>query len=71
MIRRINPRYFIWIGFGLLVLGVVIPLLIILQILVSTFFWNFLAYICQVLGLLLGIAGIAFISVNRRSKKDH
>jgi hypothetical protein len=69
MIRNIDPRYFILIGFILLLLGFILPMLMILQVIESTYFLNFFAYGCQVLGMLLGIAGIAYLSVQARRKK--
>ncbi len=39
--------------------GVVLPFLMVLRLLTSTFGLNFLAFICQVGGLFLGLIGLA------------
>jgi hypothetical protein len=67
---KTNPKNFIYIGFVLLLLGVALPMLMILQILESTYFLNFFAYACQIVGLTLGIIGIAYISAKNRNKKQ-
>ncbi|MCS7283004.1 MAG: hypothetical protein RMK65_07610 [Anaerolineae bacterium] len=54
-----SPWIPIGIGAFLVVLGVVLPLLMVLRVVPSTFFLNFLAYIASVLGLFLGIWGAA------------
>jgi hypothetical protein len=55
---RQNPKLILIIAFVLLLLGVIFPLLIILKMLPSTFFLNFLAYGFSVVGLFLGTLGI-------------
>jgi hypothetical protein len=71
MIRRLNPKYFITIGLVLLVTGVVLPILMVMQILESTFFLNFFSYIASVLGLMLGVIGIAYKGAEwRRNRKQ-
>ncbi len=45
----------------MMVLGIVIPLLMVLQIIESTFFLNFLAFALSVGGLFLGIIGVATV----------
>lgn len=54
-----HPLKLIVIGFVLLVIGVLLPFLIILQVLESTFFLNFVAYLSSVSGLFLGVIGAA------------
>jgi hypothetical protein len=46
--------YFL-IGFVLVLLGAVLPFLMVLQVLKSTFFLNFLSYGATVSGILLGV----------------
>ncbi len=60
------------VGFILVLMGVVLPLLIVIQVLPSTFFLNFLAYIASVVGLFLGIIGISerFVITHRRDPRD-
>ena len=67
--RTINPRNLFIIGFILLFLGLIIPVLMVLQIIKSTFFLNFFAYASSVLGLLLGIVSSAYMVVRSRKKK--
>ncbi len=47
------------LGFLLVLLGAVLPFLIVLQFVPSTFFLNFLAYGSSVAGLFLGVIGVA------------
>ncbi len=46
-------------GFVLMLLGVVLPFLMVLHILESTFFMNFFSYTASLVGLILGISGAA------------
>lgn len=58
---RINPLLIILIGFGLLIVGVVLPYLMLpsINVIKSNFPLNFLAYAAQTSGLFLGIIGAA------------
>lgn len=56
-------------GFVGVVLGVLLPFLIILKILPSTYFWNFLAYAVSVAGLVLGVVGAAWQTRIDRAKR--
>jgi len=53
------PQYVICvlIGFVLVVLGAVLPFLMVMQILKSTFFLNFFSYGATVAGIFLGLIG--------------
>lgn len=53
------PRRFIIIAFFMLLAGAILPFLIIIGLLESTFLLNFATYIISVVGLFLGIIGIA------------
>jgi hypothetical protein len=64
-----NPLYFILAGFFLVVIGFVLPFLMVLQVIQSTFFLNFLAYAASFSGLLLGIIGSAFYTAARRKNR--
>jgi hypothetical protein len=66
---KINPTQFIIIGLILVVLGFVLPMLMVMHILESTFFLNFFSYGASVLGLILGVAGSAYIVVKNKKKK--
>ena len=54
-----SPFKIILIGFALAVLGAVVPFLMVLHILKSTFFLNFFSYAASLAGLILGIIGAA------------
>jgi hypothetical protein len=57
--KRPGPVGLILIGLFLSVMGVVLPLLMVIHVVTSTFFLNFLAYGAMVTGLFLGIIGAA------------
>ena len=56
---RLSPVQLILIGFILSAMGVVLPLLMVIHVIQSTFFINFVSYIASVVGLFLGIIGAA------------
>jgi hypothetical protein len=47
------------IGFCLVIIGWVLPLLMVMQVIQATFFLCFLAYIASLVGLFLGMIGTA------------
>ena len=55
-----DPRLIFVIGFVLVLLGAVLPWLMVLHIVKSTFFLNFLAAGASVAGLVLGVIGTAY-----------
>ena len=59
MIER-DPRLIFVIGFVLVLFGAVIPWLMVLHVVKSTFFLNFLAAGASVAGLVLGVIGTAY-----------
>jgi hypothetical protein len=60
-----NARILILLGLFLVVMGVVLPFLMVIKILESTFFLNFFSYAAQVSGVILGILGLAMQQVDR------
>ena len=54
-----TPWKIILVGFILVLLGAVLPLLMVLQILRSTYFLNFFSYAATTCGLALGVIGAA------------
>jgi hypothetical protein len=52
-----RPWNLIFLGFLLSLLGVGLPLLIVIHIVPSTFFLNFLSFIASMTGLIAGIVG--------------
>ena len=55
-----KPRLLIVIGFFMMVLGILFPLFMLMHILESTFFMNFLSYILSLVGMILGIIGVVY-----------
>jgi hypothetical protein len=68
MMMEWDPRVLLGVALFLLLIGVLLPLLEVLQILESTFFWNFLAFGASFLGLMLGIIGSVSYMVRRKGK---
>ncbi len=66
--KMFNSRRLLWLGFILVLLGFVIPFLIVIKILPSTFFLNFFAFGASVAGLYLGIIGASGLYVERKHK---
>lgn len=58
----------ILLGFLLCLSGVVLPFLMVIRVLESTFFLNFLSYTASILGLFLGIIGAAYYVRENRQK---
>lgn len=59
------------VGFILVLAGAVIPFLIVLGFVESTFLLNFLAYGASVLGIFLGVIGVAtYVGEKRRKDED-
>ncbi len=52
-----RPWNLILIGFILSLMGVILPFLMVMHTLASTFFLNFFSYISSLTGLILGIIG--------------
>jgi hypothetical protein len=63
-----HTAIYILIGFVLVVLGAVLPFLMVMHILESTFFLNFLAYGASITGLFLGFIGATMYVNERRGK---
>ena len=61
-----SPRLLLGLGIFLMLLGIVIPFLMVIQVLESTFFLNFFSWASSVAGLALGTIGFATWSRNRR-----
>jgi heme/copper-type cytochrome/quinol oxidase subunit 4 len=61
-----NPLKLIVIGFVLLIIGVVLPFLIVINLVESTLFLNFVAVACSIAGLTTGFMGITQYFRSRR-----
>ena len=62
-----SPRLLLSLGVFLLLLGVVLPFLMVMRVLESTFFLNFFSWGASVTGLALGTIGFALYV---RTKRD-
>jgi hypothetical protein len=56
------------VGGGMMLVSIILPLLMILQVLESTFFLNFLAYGLSVAGMVIGFIGMVSIVKIRRDR---
>jgi hypothetical protein len=61
-----SPHFLLSLGVTLMLLGIVLPFLMVIQVLESTFFLNFFAWGASVAGLSLGTIGFALWSRGRR-----
>lgn len=65
-----SGRKIILIGFFGVLLGAGLPFAILLGLLPSTFFLNFLAFFVSVAGIFLGMIGISFVNERRQYEDD-
>ncbi len=70
MMQSWNPWKIIGLGFILVLLGMLIPLLIVIQVIQSTFILNFLAFTASMAGMIIGFIGMTFIVRIGRGKSD-
>ena len=61
-----SPRFLLFLGLILMLLGIVLPFLMVIKVLESTFFLNFFSWGLSVAGLALGTIGFAMYSRGRR-----
>ena len=61
-----SPRFLLILGVILMLLGIILPFLMVIKVLESTFFLNFFAWGASVTGLALGTIGFAMRSRGRR-----
>lgn len=64
--KPLPPALMLWLAFALVFSGWLIPILIVLKFLPSTFLLNFLAYGASMAGVLMGVAGVALYNRARR-----
>ena len=61
-----NPRLLLSLGLLLMLLGILLPFLMVIHVVESTFFLNFFSWGASVAGLALGTVGFAlYAKVNR------
>jgi len=65
-----HPKSLFIIATLLMIFGVVMPFLMVLKLVESTFFLNFLSYGSQVSGLFLGIISMAAYRVTQKKRDD-
>lgn len=53
----LRPKTLILVGFVLVVVGFVLPFLMVMQAVESTFFLNFISYAASITGMVLGMIG--------------
>ena len=61
-----SPRLLLGLGLVLMLLGIILPFLMVIRVLESTFFLNFFSWGASVAGLALGTIGFATWSKGRR-----
>lgn len=61
-----HPRLLLTLGLVLMLLGMILPLLMVMRMIESTFFLNFFAWGVSVSGLFLGFIGVATWSKMRK-----
>jgi len=65
-----HPERLVVVAVGMMLFGCIAPFLMVAHVLESTFFLNFLSYTLSVLGLFLGITGVALLRVRQRKNDD-
>jgi hypothetical protein len=61
-----SPRFLLSFGIVLMLLGVVLPFLMVIHVLASTFFLNFFSWGASVAGLAFGTIGFAMSTWERK-----
>ena len=61
-----HPRFLLGLGLFLMLLGIILPFLMVIQVLESTFFLNFFSWACSVIGLALGMIGMTWMVGHRK-----
>jgi hypothetical protein len=61
-----SPGFLLGLGVLLMLLGIVLPFLMVIKVLESTFFLNFFSWGASVAGLALGTIGFAMYSKGRK-----
>jgi len=65
MLRRLSPGWLIAIGFVLLVTGAVLPILMMLHIMRSTYLLNGISVVSTMSGLIIGMYGVFELQARR------
>lgn len=70
MKRPNSPRKLLWIGIVFVVLGFLLPLILVLGVIENSFALSLLAYLFQLVGLILGVVYAAGAAMDRREKDE-
>jgi hypothetical protein len=62
-----SPRFLLSLGLVMMLLGILLPFLMVIQVLESTFFLNFFSWGLSVAGLAFGTIGFAMYSRGRKN----
>jgi hypothetical protein len=62
-----SPRFLLILGVLMMLMGIILPFLMVIQVLESTFLLNFFSWGLSVVGLALGTIGFAMWSRGRRN----
>jgi len=60
-----SPRLLLTLGLTLMLLGIILPFLMVIHVVPSTFFLNFFSWGASVAGLALGMIGVAMMVKTR------
>ncbi|MDO9088236.1 MAG: hypothetical protein Q7U53_18660 [Anaerolineaceae bacterium] len=64
--KHITPKRLMFFGFLCVLMGVVLPFLMVMQVMESTFFLNFFSFIISLFGIVIGVIGSAYyVRINR------
>ncbi len=63
---RLTPVQMMWLGFGLLLVGWILPFLMVLRIVEPTLLLNFASFFASFIGLIVGLIGIVYHATGRK-----
>lgn len=61
-----SPRFLLGLGLFLMLLGIFLPFMMVIRLVKSTFFLNFFSWGSSVVGLALGMIGVAMMASYRK-----
>ncbi len=67
--RTTDPKILLGVGFLLLVIGVVLPILMVMAIIPSTLFLSFFSYAASFVGVIVGFIGAFSIVIRSRNRR--
>lgn len=67
---RFDPKILLIVAAVLLFGGVIFPLLMVIKVLESTMFLNFMSFIMSTAGTVIGLIGAMILGVRNRNKRD-